>query len=59
MTDECVWKEAVVAQSRYYPGTCPEGLRKRMKHLSQDSRCPGRDSKQAPLKHMSKALLLD
>jgi hypothetical protein len=28
---------------RYYPGICPEGLRKRMKNLSHYSRSAGRD----------------
>jgi hypothetical protein len=30
------------------PGTCLEGLSKAMKILSQDSRCPGRDSNRIP-----------
>jgi hypothetical protein len=25
---ERIWKEAIVAFSRYFPGICPEGLRK-------------------------------
>jgi hypothetical protein len=29
---------------RHYPGSCPEGLRKTTKNLSQDSLFPGRDS---------------
>jgi hypothetical protein len=27
----------------YYPGICPEGLRKTMETLSQDNRSPSRD----------------
>jgi hypothetical protein len=38
---ERMWKEAVVAQLRYYPGNCLEGLRKTTNDLSQDSRRPG------------------
>jgi hypothetical protein len=43
----------------YYPGICPEGLKRSMKNLSQDSRCPGRDSKQVPQKCKSVALQLE
>jgi hypothetical protein len=38
-----MWKEAVVANIRHYPGICLEGLRKTMRNLSQDSRFQGRD----------------
>jgi hypothetical protein len=41
---ERIWKEAVVAWSRYYPGICLERLKETTKTLSQDSRCPFRDS---------------
>jgi hypothetical protein len=30
-----MWKEAVVAYSRYYPGICLEGLEKTTNNLSQ------------------------
>jgi hypothetical protein len=33
---------------RYYPRMCLEGLRKTTKHLSQDSRSPGRDLNPGP-----------
>jgi hypothetical protein len=39
---EIMWKETVVALSRYYPGIFLEGLREITKHFSQDSLCPGR-----------------
>jgi hypothetical protein len=39
MTDEMekIWKEEVVAYSKYYPDTCLKRLRK---NFNQDSRCP-------------------
>jgi hypothetical protein len=47
MNDELenIWKEAVVAESRYYPSICLGGLRKTTKILSQDIWFPARDSK--------------
>jgi hypothetical protein len=35
---ERIWKEAVVSQSRCYPGNFPEELRKTTKNLNQDNR---------------------
>jgi hypothetical protein len=35
-----IWKEAVVAYSRYYPSICLEGMKKAIKHLSQGSWYP-------------------
>jgi hypothetical protein len=51
MIDELkrIWKEAIVAYSRYYPGICLEGLRKTIKNLSQYSQRPcSRDSNRVP-----------
>jgi hypothetical protein len=47
MTDELerIWKEAFVAQSRYYPGI--------LRVTCQDSRCAGRDSNQVPREYES------
>jgi hypothetical protein len=43
MDDELkrIWKEVVVAELRYYPGICMEGMRKTMKNYGQDSHCLG------------------
>jgi hypothetical protein len=38
---ERLWKEIVMAYLRHYPGICLEGLRKKTKNLTQDSRCLG------------------
>jgi hypothetical protein len=38
-----IWKEVVVADSRYNPGMSIDELRKTTKNLIQGSRCPGRD----------------
>jgi hypothetical protein len=46
---------AVVTSSTYYPSTCQEGL----KSLSQDCRCPDRDSKGAATKYKSTASSVD
>jgi hypothetical protein len=50
MNDELerIWKEAVVAHLRYYPGICLMGLRKTMKTLSYDSLSSGRDLNPTP-----------
>lgn len=45
---EVIWKDVVVAYSRYSPGSCLEELREKTKNLSQDSRCPARDSNLTP-----------
>jgi hypothetical protein len=42
------WKEAVVAKLKYRPAIFQCYWRKTMKTLSQDSRCPDRDSKRTP-----------
>jgi hypothetical protein len=55
---EKIWKEAVVAHSRQYPGICLEGLRKPMKYHSQNSRCSARDSNRESLEYVSRALPL-
>jgi hypothetical protein len=51
-------KETLVASSKYYLGICLEGLRKHTERINQDIRCPGRDSKRAPLEYMCRALPL-
>jgi hypothetical protein len=56
---EKIWKEAVVACSRYYPGICLEGLRKTAKTLSQDSWWCGWFFKQASPEYKSTAVPLD
>jgi hypothetical protein len=53
-----IWKEAVMAYSRYYPGICLE-TGKNKKSLSQDSRCSARVSNRASPEYKSTALLLD
>jgi hypothetical protein len=42
MNDELerMWKEAVVAYLKYYPGIRLEGPRKTTKNFSQDNWCP-------------------
>jgi hypothetical protein len=42
---------------KYYPIACLEELRKIIKNLSQDSRHPRQDSKEAPSKYESGSLL--
>jgi hypothetical protein len=37
---ERIWKEAVVARSRYHSGICLVGLRKPTINFNHDSRCP-------------------
>jgi hypothetical protein len=46
MTDELerLLKEAVMAQLKYYPGICEEGLRRNMKIPSQVKQCHKSDS---------------
>jgi hypothetical protein len=39
-----------------YIGVCPEILTKITNNLSQENRCPGRDSTQAPHEHRSGSL---
>jgi hypothetical protein len=45
---ERIWKEAVVANFRYYPGVRLDGLRKPRKYFSQDKRSPVRDLNPGP-----------
>jgi hypothetical protein len=40
---ESMWKEAVVASLKVYPGKCLERLMKTTKNLSQNNRSPDRD----------------
>jgi hypothetical protein len=49
-------KEAVLAYEKYYPGIFPGGLRRIMKPLDQESRCPGRDSNQEPLQYKTEEM---
>lgn len=56
---ESIWKEAVMASSRYYPSSCLVGLKKDKKNISQDSQSPGWDSNQASPKYKSQAIPLD
>jgi hypothetical protein len=44
-----IWKEAVVAWSRYYAGICLDWLETIAKILSKANKCSGRDSNRAPL----------
>jgi hypothetical protein len=53
-----IWKEAVVAYSRYYPNICFEGQSKPMKSLSRHDRCPRRDSNRVPPKQEPRTLPL-
>jgi hypothetical protein len=39
-----IWKESAGANWKHYPGIYLKGVRKTTEKLSQDSRCPGRDS---------------
>jgi hypothetical protein len=56
---EVVVKKAVVTQSRYYPGTSWEWLRKTTKILSQGSRCPDLYSNRTSPEYKCGALPLD
>jgi hypothetical protein len=58
MADELeeIWKETVVAKSRYHSGIHLEGLRKTTKNLVQDDRCPGPNRE--PPEYQSRALPL-
>jgi hypothetical protein len=40
---EMIWRERVVAESKYYTGIYAEGLKKATKFLSLDGQCPGWD----------------
>jgi hypothetical protein len=51
-----IWKQAIVAYSRYYPGIYMEVLRKTMLSLIQNRRYSGRDVKRKPLEYMSVCL---
>jgi hypothetical protein len=54
---EGMWMEAW-PNSRYYPGTCFEGLTKTTKNVSGDSRSPGRDLKPEPPKNETMVLTI-
>jgi hypothetical protein len=45
---ERIWKEAVVAYSKYYPGICLQGLGKTTRNLGLDSTCLLQDSNRVP-----------
>jgi hypothetical protein len=45
---EIMWKEAVVAYLRDYPGICLEGMMKTAKDLNHNSRSPCRDLNPGP-----------
>jgi hypothetical protein len=51
--------EGIVAQSKYYPGISLGGAEKITKHISQDSRCLGRNSNRALSERKFRALPLD
>jgi hypothetical protein len=53
-----IWKEMVVAWSRYYPRICLKGLRKLRKASVRIVLCPSRDSIRAPSEYTSRALQL-
>jgi hypothetical protein len=55
---ERIWKEAFVASSRYCPDIYLHGLWKTARNLSQDRRCPLRDSNEAPPEYKSRQLPL-
>jgi hypothetical protein len=55
---ERIRKGTVMALLRYDLGICLVGLRKSMENLSGDSRCPGKDSNQAPHKYENRELPL-
>jgi hypothetical protein len=55
---ERIWKEAVVAYSRYSSGCCLEGLKKTTWNITQNSWCPDRDSNRAPIECEWRALPL-
>jgi hypothetical protein len=59
MNDELkrIWKEAVVAYLRYYPGICPEGLKKTRK-TSVKRAGVSADIRKEPLTNKSRALPL-
>jgi hypothetical protein len=48
---ESIWKEGVIAQSKYLPSNCPDGVKKNRKHIDQGSWCCGRDSNQGAQKY--------
>jgi hypothetical protein len=58
MSDELerICYKAIVAQSKYYTVSCLDGPSKTIK--PQESRCPDRESSQAPTKYKSRTLSL-
>jgi hypothetical protein len=55
---ENIWKEVTFADSRYDPRIYLEKPNKTTEYLNGDSRCPVRDSNQAPIEYNSRALPL-
>jgi hypothetical protein len=51
-----IWQEVVVAQLRFYPGICLEGLRKTTNILTHDGRCFGEASNRVLPERESTAL---
>jgi hypothetical protein len=43
-----IWKEAVLAKSKYYPGIYLKGMRKITKIVNQDSVFPAQNSSREP-----------
>jgi hypothetical protein len=43
-----MWKKVFLEYLGYYAVICLEGLRKFRRSISQDSLCPGRESKRTP-----------
>jgi hypothetical protein len=56
---ERIWKKAVMAYSRYYPGILLEGLRNTAENLSPDGWDPARDSNDIPPDYEARTLPLD
>jgi hypothetical protein len=56
---ERIWREVVVAETKYYPSIFIGGLRNNKKTLSQDTGCPGRDSNRGTPEQKCGALSLN
>jgi hypothetical protein len=54
----CIFLHPVMSYHRILSRNFPEGLKKTIKFLCLDSRCPGRDSNRASPKYKSRALRL-
>jgi hypothetical protein len=55
---EWIWKETVIASSKFQFGIYLEGLRESTKNLSRNSRCPSLDSSLTPLAAIDIAIAL-